>query len=53
MKNTKHQDPSSREIPNSKLQITQPRDGLTGFFGFGAWNFSGAWSLVFGAFSHA
>jgi len=43
MKNTKHQTPSSREAPNTKLQ--NPRARLV----FGAWCFFGAWSLVLGA----
>src|ERR1039458_4800397 len=38
--NCKHQHPSSREIPNTKLQT--PRGD---YLKFGAWCFSGAWSL--------
>jgi hypothetical protein len=44
-KTSKHQAPSSREAPNSKLQ-----DCCGGCVVFETWNFSGAWSLEFGAF---
>src|SRR5258706_16451761 len=41
---TNHQDPSSREAPNSKLQTHQHAGRLK----LGAWCFSGIWSLGFG-----
>src|SRR5882757_4630 len=42
---SKFQHPSSREAPNLKLQIYGAHR-----LKFGAWNFSGAWSLELGAF---
>ena len=44
-KSSKHQAPTSREAPNSKHQTSAGDDPLR----FGAWSFSGAWSLEFGA----
>src|SRR6266404_3381479 len=55
-RNTKHQTPSSREIPESKHQkpsskhqrnpkFQAPNRGTR--FELGAWSFSGVWSLVF------
>src|SRR5205085_12070771 len=38
--------PNTKEIPSSKLQSTARASSLE----FGAWSFSGVWSLVFGAF---
>jgi hypothetical protein len=46
LKSSNNQAPSSREIPNPKLQI---RDELLDLR-FGAWSFSGCWSLEFGAY---
>jgi hypothetical protein len=43
VKSSKHQHPSTREIPNTKLQLA--RAGLE----LGSWWFSGAWILVLGA----
>jgi prepilin-type N-terminal cleavage/methylation domain-containing protein/prepilin-type processing-associated H-X9-DG protein len=43
---TKHQAPSTREAPNSKLQSAVRGAPLE----FAAWNFSGAWRLERGAF---
>src|SRR5579884_2712666 len=43
------QAPSSREIPNHKLQAGADRSACAGL-SIGAWNFSGAWMLKFGAF---
>src|ERR1035437_2274177 len=40
---SKHQNPSSREAPNFKLQGKSPAICLD----VGAWNFSGAWMLEF------
>src|SRR6185503_13094650 len=56
-RNTKHQTPSSREIPESKHQkpsskhqrnpkFQAPNRGPR--FELGAWSFSGVWNLVFG-----
>src|SRR6267143_993883 len=56
-RNTKHQTPSSREVPESKHQkpnskhqrnpkFHAPNRGPR--FELGAWSFSGVWSLVFG-----
>src|ERR1700731_134573 len=45
-KNSKHQAPSSREAPNSKLQTRTCALPLV----FEVWGFSGAWCLVLGAF---
>src|SRR6266404_5428663 len=56
-RNTKHQTPSSREIPESKHQkpsskhqrkpkFQAPNRGPR--FELGVWSFSGVWSLVFG-----
>src|SRR5213596_1433257 len=42
---TKNQDPNTKEIPSSKLQTAARASSLE----LGAWSFSGAWSLVFGA----
>jgi general secretion pathway protein F len=44
-KSSKIQDPSSRETPSFK-----PQTGGASVLELGAWNFSGAWSLVLGAF---
>src|SRR6266496_3121313 len=44
-RNTKHQDPNTKEIPSSKLQTAARASSLE----LGAWSFSGVWSLVFGA----
>jgi len=44
MKNSKHQAPSTREAPNSKLQTT-----VAPVLKIGHWNFSGAWILDVGA----
>jgi hypothetical protein len=46
LKSTKHQAPSSRETPNTKLQAHRE---MGGFLVFGIWSFFGAWSLVLGA----
>jgi hypothetical protein len=45
MKSSSIQHPTSREAPNFKLQTN-----LRGLLALEAWNFSGAWSLEFGAF---
>src|SRR5712671_5225305 len=56
-RNTKHQTPSSREVPESKHQkpsskhqrnpkFQAPNRGPR--FELGVWSFSGVWSLVFG-----
>jgi hypothetical protein len=45
MKTSNIQHPTSREAPNSKLQWN-----FCGALELDAWNFSGAWSLEFGAF---
>src|SRR2546430_2252655 len=42
--NTKNQAPNTKNIPNLKPQCS----GVASFLGFGIWDFSGAWSLVFG-----
>src|SRR4030081_1964059 len=44
VKSTKHQAPSTREAPNSKLQLGRL------FLKLGAWCFFGIWSLGFGVF---
>jgi hypothetical protein len=44
-KSLKHQPPSSREIPRTKLQNLRASP-----LKFEAWCFSGAWSLELGAF---
>jgi hypothetical protein len=45
-KNSKHQHPSSREIPSTKIQR---RSVLQKFLELEGWSFSGAWSLDVGA----
>jgi hypothetical protein len=45
--NTKSQTPKKLQFPSSNTPVLQ-RD-----LGFGAWIFSGAWSLVFGLLSTA
>src|SRR2546427_2211539 len=50
-RNTKHQTPSSREVPNLKHRTPKQMQGQTArrpVFELGAWCFFGAWSLEFG-----
>src|SRR2546425_11562185 len=49
-RNTKHQTPSSREVPNPKPQTPTRFRGKwqAGRFELGAWCFFGGWSLEFG-----
>src|SRR5439155_22352331 len=50
-RNTKHQTPSSREVPNLKHRTPKQMPGRTASrpdFELGAWSFFGAWSLEFG-----
>ena len=44
IKNSKHQKPNTREVPNTKFQSDRARRCLS----FGAWCLLGVWCLVFG-----
>jgi hypothetical protein len=45
MKSSKRQHPTSKKAPSTKFQGAVLEQGLE----FEVWNFSGAWSLEFGA----
>ncbi len=53
MRNTKIQDPNTRETPRAKIQKTTRRSAGRALLVFEAWSFFGFWILVFGVLSAA